>query len=68
MFYGSDAAEIARGRRASFVWKSKNDGDSWTLETGNIASMNPISGVWYEDDFYLSTSGEGVLARRAFES
>ncbi len=68
VFYGSDTGEIAHGRRASFVWKSKDDGDSWTLETGNIASIAPISGVWYEDDFFLTTSGEGILARRGFEN
>ena len=26
------------------------------------------SGVWYDQDFYLTTSGEGILAKRNFDA
>ena len=41
--------------------------DSWTDETGDLVTISPGPGVWYENDFYFVTRGEGVMVKRAFE-
>lgn len=30
--------------------------------------MAVLSGVWYDQDFYLTTAGEGILAKRNFDA
>ena len=50
------------------MWKSSDDGDSWTDETGDLVTISPGPGVWYEDDFYLVTRGEGVTVKRDFDA
>ena len=44
-----------------------DDGDSFTDETGGIVTMAVNQGVWHGADFYLTTSGEGILAKRSFD-
>ena len=64
---GADLSAVGRGERATSVWKSTNDGDDWTDETGDIVTISPGPGVWYEKDFYFVTRGEGVTVKRNFE-
>ena len=52
---------------ATKVFKSTNDGEDWTDESGDIVTISPGSGVWYEKDFYFVTAGEGVTVKRNFE-
>ena len=49
------------------MWKSHDDGNTWTDETGDIVTNSPGSGVWYEKDFYLVSGGSGVMRKRGFE-
>ena len=49
------------------VWKSSNDGKDWVDETGDLVTISPGPGVWYERDFYFVTRGEGVTVKRNFE-
>ena len=65
---GVDLSAIKRGEHGMKVWKSTNDGDSWTDETGDLVTISPGPGVWYEKDFYLVTHGEGVMVKRGFEA
>ena len=44
-----------------------NDGDDWLDETGDLVTISPGPGVWYERDFYFVTRGEGVTVKRDFE-
>ena len=60
--------KTGRGAYATSVWKSANDGDAWDDETGDLVTISPGPGVWYEDDFYLVTRGEGVMVKRGFET
>jgi hypothetical protein len=36
-------------------------------ETGDLVTISPGSGVWYDTDFYLVSSGEGITVKRDFE-
>lgn len=65
---GSDTSAINRGEFGTAVWKSTNDGDDWTDETGDLVSLSIGPGEWYEKDFYLVTRGEGILAKTNFEA
>ena len=42
-------------------------GNTWTDETGDLVTISPGSGVWYEKDFYFVTRGEGICVKRDFE-
>lgn len=64
----TDNGAPSRGERGSYVWKSKNDGNNWTDETGDIVTMAVHSPSWYESDLYLPTSGEGLLLARNFDN
>ena len=64
---GVDLGAIARLEYGTKVWKSSDDGNSFTDETGDLVTISPGPGVWYENDFYLVTRGEGVTVKRGFE-
>ena len=66
--YGVDPT-AARLRQAygAFIWKSADDGETWTDETGDLATLSIGHGRWYESDFYLVTQGQGVIVKRNFE-
>jgi len=64
---GVDLSAIGRGAYGTAVWKSHNDGDDWIDETGDLVTISPGPGVWYEKDFYFVTRGEGVAVKRNFE-
>jgi len=66
--HGKDPSAPSRGEYAGFVWRSQDDGDSFTDETGGIVTMAVNQGVWHAGDFYLTTSGEGILAKRGFDA
>ena len=53
--------------QATKVYKSTDDGETWTDETGDIITVSPGQGVWYEKDFYFVTAGEGITVKRNFE-
>ena len=46
VIHGKDVSAPARGEYAGYVFKSQDDGDSWTTETGDIVTMAVNSGVW----------------------
>ena len=64
---GVDMGAIDRGAYGTVVWKSTNDGDDFIDETGDLVTVSPGPGVWYEKDFYFITRGEGVTVKRNFE-
>jgi len=65
---GVDLSAVGRQAYGTAVWKSSDDGDSWSDETGDLVTISPGPGVWYENDFYLVTRGEGVTVKRNFEA
>ena len=49
------------------MWKSADDGETWTDETGDLVTISPGPGVWFEKDYYQVTRGEGLTVKRNFE-
>jgi len=67
VLHGNDPSAIGRGEYGTVVWKSSDDGDSWVDETGDLVTISPGAGVWYDSDFYFVTRGEGICVKRNFE-
>ena len=64
---GADLSAIGRRTFATSVWRSANDGLSWVDETADLVTVSPGPAVWYEDDLYLVTRGEGVAVKRGLD-
>ena len=60
---GSGGVQTADHPHAAFVWMSKDDGDTWTDETGDIVTMGPGPSNWYENDFYINSMGQGIMMK-----
>merc|ERR1712194_147506 len=67
VLHGVDHDAIERGAAGAMVFKSTNNGDNWTDETGDIVTISLNEGVWYDKDFYMTSSGEGIMVKRNFE-
>jgi len=67
VMHGVDLGAVDRGEFATSVWKSCDDGETWVDETSDLVSISPGPGVWYENDFYFVTRGEGVTVKRNFD-
>lgn len=67
VIHGSDHSAIGRQEYGTHVWKSTDDGNTWTDETGDLVTISLGDGVWYENDFYLLSGGEGIMVKRNFE-
>lgn len=68
VLHGADLSAIGRAEYATVVWKSHSDGDDWVDETGDLVTISPGPGMWFEEDFYLVTRGEGVTVKRNFDT
>jgi photosystem II stability/assembly factor-like uncharacterized protein len=64
---GNDPSAIGRKEYGTYVLKSSDDGDHWTDETGDLVTISPGPGAWFEKDFYFVTRGEGLTVKRNFE-
>ena len=49
-----------------FVWVSRDDGDTWTDESGDYSAMSGGVAQWYESTLYISSLGQGI-ASKTFE-
>jgi len=65
--HGNDRTAIGRNAYGTGVFKSTDDGEKWTDETGDLVTISPNNGVWYDTDFYLVSAGEGIAVKRDFE-
>jgi len=64
---GNDPSAVGRKEYGTYVWKSGDDGDHFSDETGDLVTVSPGPGVWYDKDFYFVTRGEGLTVKRNFE-
>merc|ERR1712100_982866 len=46
-----------------FVWISRDDGDTWTDESGDYTSMSGGIAQWYENTLYISSLGQGISSK-----
>ena len=66
---GKSGAPSAAHPHASYLWISKDDGDTWTDESGdNVAVMGMNIGQWFEDTpgqatLYMQSSGQGIVSK-----
>jgi len=63
VLHGLDRGAPGRGERAACVFVSRDDGETWIDETDDINTMNLGDGQWYEDTFYMSSYGQGIIAK-----
>ena len=61
--HGLDSTAIAQGRKAPFVWRSTDDGDTFVDETDDVITNHPSGGSWFEGKYYLTSSGQGIMAK-----
>jgi len=45
---------------------SRDDGDTWTDESGDYSAMSGGVAQWYESTLYISSLGQGI-ASKTFE-
>jgi hypothetical protein len=67
VLHGNKPSNIQQQECGTIVWKSVDDGEIWTDEAGDLATIFTGDGVWYESDFYFVTRGEGVSVKHNFE-
>ena len=60
---GSGGVQSASHPHSGFVWISRDDGDTWEDETGDLVTMNFGIGQWFEGTLYLDSSGEGLMRK-----
>ena len=61
--HGVDTAKIAQSKKAVFVWRSTDDGDTFTDETDDMVTNHPAGGHWFDGTFYINSSGQGIMAK-----
>ena len=61
---GGGGEQSAAHEHYGYFWMSKDDGDTWTDETGsNLVTMGAGGGQWYDGVKYLNSGGQGILAK-----
>ena len=66
VFFGNGGEQSAQHPHTAYVWKSVDDGDTWTDETDDIVTMGAGIAQWYESTLYMNSGGQGTFAK-AFE-
>ena len=61
--FGNGGEQSTGHPHTAYVWRSGDDGDTWTDETAGIVTMGAGVGQWYEDKLYLNSAGEGIMVK-----
>ena len=64
---GVDMSKIMQGQKAVFLWRSTDDGDTFVDETDDMVTIHPAGGHWFSGKYYISSSGQGILAKQLEE-
>ena len=65
MLLGGGGQPSAAHPHSAFVWASKDDGDTWTDESGdNLVTMGVSNGQWFQDTLYLNSGGQGIMRKK----
>eukprot|EP01052_Picozoa_sp_SAG31_P020839 SAG31_NODE_1584_length_7827_cov_2.129788_7_plen_150_part_00 len=65
--YGRDPTAPSRGQFPTYVLATTDDGETWADWVDDLVTMSPSSAVWWAEDFYLTSAGEGIMVRRGAE-
>ena len=60
---GAGGVQSAHHPHAMYIWRSVDDGDTWTDETADLVTAGAGISQWYETKLYLSSAGQGILAK-----
>ena len=47
----------------TLVWVSSDDGDTWVDESGDYTALSGGIAQWYENTLYISSMGQGIVAK-----
>ena len=61
--FGRDVTAPLRQEYPTYVYATTDDGDSWVDWVDNMVTMTPLSGVWWDKDFYLSSARRTPCSR-----
>ena len=61
--FANGGSQSAVHPHTAYVWRSTDDGDTWTDETEDIVTMGAGISQWYENKLYLSSAGQGILSK-----
>ena len=64
MFGNGGVQNMTNHPHTAYVWKSTDDGDTWTDETADVVTMGAGISQWYDKDLYLSSGGQGIMKKR----
>lgn len=61
---GNGGAQSEQHPHTAYVWKSTDDGDTWTDETTDKIVTNGAGlGQWYGTSLYMNSGGQGIFAK-----
>ena len=61
--HANGGVQSADHPHTAYVWKSTDDGDTWTDETDDIVTNRAGITGWYEKTLYMSSMGQGIFAK-----
>jgi len=61
---GNGGEQSAAHPHSMYIWRSTDDGDSWTDETADLVTSNAGMSQWYEGTVFLGSSGQGILSKQ----
>ena len=61
--FGNGGTQSTSHPHTAYVWRSKDDGNTWTDETADIVTNGAGISQWYEDTLFLSSAGGGLLSK-----
>jgi len=63
ILHGNGGEQSADHPHTAYLWKSMDDGDTWTDETDDIVTNSWSPTAWYENTLYMSSMGQGIFAK-----
>ena len=64
VMFANGGTQSARHPHTAYVWRSTDDGDTWTDETDDIVTNGAGISQWYEGTLYMSSGGGGIFAKQ----
>ena len=62
--FNNGGTQSADHPHTAYLWKSTDDGDTWTDETADIVTNGAGISQWYGGTLYMSSGGQGIFAKK----